>query len=166
METFNNIWPVNDLQVYGTSTGMKLFLISLSTSNLFPSFIFYLLLKGMWPCGSFQRYSDMIVVESVLGMQVPTTQYFDNVAFVRLFPLFLCTFFTNFPLLPLKVDVAKTPTGPSLSNAINLYDSGWIIDGALFQGYNVNQSHSIFRETGIYFTKIKLKLNPSRCCSV
>eukprot|EP00026_Physarum_polycephalum_P000397 Phypoly_transcript_00398.p1 GENE.Phypoly_transcript_00398~~Phypoly_transcript_00398.p1 ORF type:complete len:1639 (+),score=189.82 Phypoly_transcript_00398:311-4918(+) len=100
--TFNNIWPVENLQVYGTSV-------------------------GVWPCGSFQRYHDMIVVESVLGMQVPNTHYFDNVAFV---------------------DVAKTSADPPLSNAINLYDSGWVINGALFQGYNVNQTHSIFRETG------------------
>lgn len=49
---------------------------------------------------------------------------------------------------PPKVDVPRTPGSPTSTNAINLYDSGWVIDKVLFKNYDTNSTHSVFRTTG------------------
>lgn len=67
---------INRLTVYGAGVGM----IDMH------HFLFYTispLCSGIWPCGRGpQYYENMIISDTQLGMQVPTIQYFDTVAFV------------------------------------------------------------------------------------
>lgn len=67
----------------------------------------------------------MFIAEASLGMQDPTKQYLQNVAFVNYF------------------DGDSAPTSPV--TAVALYDSGWAMNNVVFRNYNQYPQHAVFR---------------------
>jgi hypothetical protein len=79
----------------------------------------------VWPCGTPQNFSNVLIVESTLGFQDPDKQYLENVAFVN---------------------YLDSDTPPSVqTTAIGLYDSGWAMNNVIFRNYNVYPNYAIFR---------------------
>ncbi len=67
---------VNKMVVWGAGLGIFLLPFLLL-------FFVLILLIGIWPCGTAPtNYTNIIIAETQLGMQVPTPQYINNIAFV------------------------------------------------------------------------------------
>ncbi len=74
------------------------------------------LLLGLWPCGTPQSYTNVIIADATIGLQGPTKQFLRNFVFLN--------YFDN------QVDL------PTYSTAAFLYDSGWSADNVIFRNYD------------------------------